>query len=398
MVVASLPGDGGIATVTESVCETIERSGRFELALVSLPSSSRDRHGEALTRPATWIRGVRTEEDVWRGRPYLSVGAFGCELEFQRYRPRFALTHALADCDDVQVVSGTPAPAHAVCGLGKPVALHCATLAAVDRRARHAMYRGPGETWRRSMTRVINRVDRRVLERVDAIHTMNPWMLAHARELNTGRDIPIGLVQPGIETSRFVPGAAVDRLSQPYILSVGRFNDPRKQVGLLLEAYALLAARAKMPVPLVLAGAFAPDDRLREAVDRLGLRDRVRFIGSPDRDALIALYQRAAVFALSSDEEGFGMVVIEAMACGVPVVSTASGGPDSILQDGVDGYLVPRGDAAAMADRLERLLLDVTLNRRFGLAARDAVVARFDAARAWQPLLDTYDRLLSGIT
>jgi glycosyltransferase involved in cell wall biosynthesis len=231
-----------------------------------------------------------------------------------------------------------------------------------------------------------------VLERADAIQSMNPWMLDHARAVNAGRDIPIHLVQPGVDTSRFVP-AACDRHADPYVLCVGRLNDPRKNVSLLLQAYATLAARVTS-VRLVLAGFFGPDDPFWKDVDRLGLRDRVRFVAAPEADALVALYQRAAVFALSSDEEGFGMVVLEAMSCGIPVVSTASGGPDSIIRDGVDGCLVPVGDAAALADRLERVVTDRALNDRMGLAAREAVVARFDACRAGQPLLETYDRLL----
>jgi len=398
VVVPSLHHEGGVATVTEFVCETIERSGRFDLALVSLPSSARDPLGVALARPSTWFRGVRTADGVWRGRPFVSVGALGCELEFQRYRPRPALARALAGCDLVQVVTGLPAPAYAVLGLGKPVAVHCATLAPVERRARHVTQQGAGEIWRRGMTRVIGRIDRQVLRRADAIQTMNPWLMEYARGLNAGRDLPIHLVQPGVDASRFVPDRDADRLSQPYILSVGRFSDPRKQIGLLLEAYAAVAAQAATSVRLVLAGFFAPPGEFWREAERLGVRDRVRFIDSPDRSTLIALYQRAAAFALSSDEEGFGMVVLEAMACGIPVVSTASGGPDSILRDGVDGFLVPRGDAGALADRLGRLATDRALNARMGQAARDAVVARFDATRAGQPLLETYDRLLSAVT
>lgn len=391
LVAPSLATEGGVATVAEFACETIERSGAFDLTLVSLPSSARDPLGVALTRPASWLRGVRTEHGVWRGRPFVSVGAVGCELEFQRYHPRRALTQALAGCDLVQVVTGLPAPAYAVCGLGKPVAVHCATRASVERRARHAMLGGPGEVWRRMMTRMIDRIDRKALEQADAIQVMNPWMLEYAREVNAGRDKPICLIQPGVDTSRFVPCACRDVRTQPYILCVGRLSDPRKNVGLLLQAYAML----DKSVRLVLAGYTAPGDEFWRDVDRLGLRERVSFMPSLGTDALIALYQGASVFALSSDEEGLGMVILEAMSCGIPVVSTASGGPDSIIRDGVNGYLVPVGDAAALRDRLERLVLDESLNHRMGAAARQTVLAGFDTHRAGQTLLETYDDLLA---
>ena len=64
------------------------------------------------------------------------------------------------------------------------------------------------------------------------------------------------------------------------------------------------------------------------------------------------MYQRAAVFALPSDDEGLGIVILEAMACGVPVVATRCGGPEDIITDGTDGFLVPRYDAGALASRL----------------------------------------------
>jgi len=334
---------------------------------------------------------VRTAEGVWRGRPFVSVGAVACELEFQRYQPRRALARVLAGCDLVQVVTGLPAPAYAVCGLGRPVAVHCATRAPVERRPRHRALSGPGEAWRRMMTRIIDRVDRMALERADAIQVMNPWMLEYAREVTAGRDTPIQLLQPGVDTSHYVPGPECDRHTDPYILCVGRLNDPRKNIGLLLQAFAGLDA----PVRLLLAGFGAPGDGFWREVNQRGLRDRVSFVAAPDREALIPLYQRAAVFALSSDEEGFGMVILEAMSCGVPVVSTMSGGPDSIIDDGLDGYLVPLRDPAALRERLQRLVRDRALNHRMGAAARETVVARFDAHRAGQTLLETYDTLLS---
>jgi len=394
VVVPYLENVGGVATVAEFVCATIERSAAFDLTIVSLPSSARDPLGVGLTRPSSWCRGVRTEAGVWHGRPFVSVGAFACELEFQRYRPRRALTRALGDCDLIQVVTGLPAPAQAVCGLGKPVAVHCATRASVERRARHAALRGPAEAWRRAMTGLIDRIDRRALQQADAIQVMNPWMLEYAREVNAARNVPIALVQPGVDTSQFVPGAA-RAWSDPYILCVGRLNDPRKNVGLLLQAFAAVAAAVPAPVRLVLAGWSGPGDAFWKQADRLGLRARVSFVQSTAREALIDLYQRATAVALTSDEEGFGMVVLEAMACGVPIVSTMSGGPDSIIRDGVDGFLVPVRDSSALGDRLARLVLDEALNRRMGAAAREAVLDRFDTCRSGQTLIDTYHHLLS---
>ncbi|MEK6405926.1 MAG: hypothetical protein AABN34_03070 [Acidobacteriota bacterium] len=90
LIVPSLELGGGVPSVAEFVCQAIEQSGAFDVHLVSLSTSARDGMGVALTKPASWLRGVHSRKEVWRGRPFLRVGAFASELEFQRYQPRHA--------------------------------------------------------------------------------------------------------------------------------------------------------------------------------------------------------------------------------------------------------------------------------------------------------------------
>ena len=87
------------------------------------------------------------------------------------------------------------------------------------------------------------------------------------------------------------------------------------------------------------------------------------------------------------------MVLIEAMASGIPAVATRCGGPDGIISDGVDGFLVDRDDVATMARRIEVLFTDHGLNRKMGLAARATVERRFDDVVAGKAFLDVWDRL-----
>ena len=89
------------------------------------------------------------------------------------------------------------------------------------------------------------------------------------------------------------------------------------------------------------------------------------------------------------------MVVIEAMASATPVVSTRSGGPDGIITDGVDGYLVDRDDAEAMADRIGRLVSDPAAAREMGRRARATVEARYSDTVAGDVYLNLYDELLA---
>ena len=117
-------------------------------------------------------------------------------------------------------------------------------------------------------------------------------------------------------------------------------------------------------------------------------------IPCPETAQLVKLYQQATAFALSSDEEGLGVVILEAMACGVPVVATRCGGPDGIITDGKDGFLVPLDDATVMANRLALLCTDAAMNKQMGRAARDTIEARYTDDVAGAAFVDVWDKLL----
>ena len=120
----------------------------------------------------------------------------------------------------------------------------------------------------------------------------------------------------------------------------------------------------------------------------------MKHVFQPETKELIKLYQGSTVFALPSAEEGFGVVIIEAMACGVPVVATRCGGPDGIIVDGKDGYLVPLDDAPSMADSLADLCLNIERNKKMGLEARASTEARFSVEVTGKALVDVWNRLL----
>ena len=120
----------------------------------------------------------------------------------------------------------------------------------------------------------------------------------------------------------------------------------------------------------------------------------VSFHLRPTREQLVSYYQNALCFALSSDEEGFGVVLAEAMACAVPVVATRCGGPEAIITDTVNGFLVPMGNALVLANRLQLLAQNRALNEQLGLAGRQTVETRFTLEIAGEAFLDSYRRLL----
>jgi glycosyltransferase involved in cell wall biosynthesis len=392
--VPALADGGGVPAVAKFIKDVVDRDGRYDLTVVSLSTASGDNCNLGLAMPGTWLRGVTTSSGQWQGVPFVHVGALFGEFEFQRYKPRRVLAEAVAGCDILQVVCGSPAWALAVCGLGKPVAIQCATRARIERRARDAFGRGFKSMWRKGMTEVTDRFEMRALRDADAVQVENQWMFDYTKGLQNGRSVDVRYAPPGIDARTFSPGGKRDLTGDSYILCVGRLDDHRKNVGLLLEAYARMPEAARAHVTLKLAGLAGPPQAFWRRADELGLRDRVEFVHRPARDELVALYRAARMFALPSDEEGLGVVLLEAMACGVPAVSTRSGGPDGIITDGVDGYLVPLDDAAALAHRMTRLATDPALNRNMGVEARLTIDRRYSDEVAGQAFVDMWDRLL----
>lgn len=394
LVVPALAQGGGVPSVARFIHDVAVKSGRFEVQLVSLGMGSREACNRLLTVPSTWRRGPIAVEGSWDGLNFSHVGSNWAEIESQRFMPRKVLTHALKDCELIQVVSGSPAWAHAVVGLGKPVALQVATRAIVERRLRDAKPRSLVDWWRKAMTHVTDRFDDSALRAVDAVQVENPWMLDYAKQVTDGRNIDVRYAPPGIDTRVFHPLASRDLDKEPYVLCVARLDDPRKNIPLLVEAFARLSAGLRGRFKLVLAGSSPPNPDIWSQAIALGVRENVSFASNLSRRDLISLYQNASVFVLPSDEEGLGMVILEAMACGVPVVSTRSGGPDGIITDGQDGYLTPLNDPVEMAHRLEYLLTDAAANHHMGQAARSTIECRFDERVVGPIFLEIWLKLL----
>jgi len=185
----------------------------------------------------------------------------------------------------------------------------------------------------------------------------------------------------------------------PVIGCVGRIKLVNKGQEVLVQAAALLKQRG-LAAKFLIVGAPAPSnkehgERLRRLILELGLETDVVMPGelADPRPA----YEAMDIFVLpSAKPEGFGLVVLEAMAMGCPVVATAIGGPLSIVTEGETGFLVPPGDAAKLADKLEVLLRDPTLRERMAAAGRDRMEHKFAFANTINELEALYREVLKA--
>jgi glycosyltransferase involved in cell wall biosynthesis len=245
--------------------------------------------------------------------------------------------------------------------------------------------------WLKLMTTINARSERRALQLVDHIFALSEYTRSQLSALVPGEKLSLGW--PGVDTGLFYPLARSP--DDGYILSVGRHSDPRKNLRLLLQAYRRLCQRLPNVPRLMLAGDKPSATDWTLAVE-LGIADHIDVRVNVTSEVLPSLYRRASLFVLASDEEGLGIVLLEAMASGLPVVSTRCGGPETCVVEGETGYLTPVGDAEALAARMQVLLEDDTLRQRLGWAGRRLAESRFSIEAAGVPFLAVYDRLLGG--
>ncbi|NEW71879.1 glycosyltransferase family 4 protein [Streptomyces rhizosphaericus] len=185
------------------------------------------------------------------------------------------------------------------------------------------------------------------------------------------------------------PGIAPSEGTEPVIAAAGRLVRG-KRFDLLIDAFAEISA--KFPAwRLRIYGGGAEKERLAERIERLGLSGSAELMGS--RSPIEAEFAKASLVAVASDAESFGMTIVEAMRCGVPVVSTDCPlGPAEIIKDGVTGRLVPTGDKHALASALMELMGDSPARRAMGAAA-------LESSRIYdpEPIARRYDQLFEEL-
>jgi D-inositol-3-phosphate glycosyltransferase len=246
---------------------------------------------------------------------------------------------------------------------------------ALSEREREGAYRLNGE--------------RQVLQIADRIIASTPAEQAQLRWLYKADPSKIIIIPPGVDTSHFYPipkdearEAAGLPAQGPIILFVGRI-EPLKGVDTLIRAGTQLRVpgiSSSHPVNLVIVGGNpggtgedtnAEMERLQALVRELCLDRMVLFLGQRDQDRLQYYYSAADVVVMPSHYESFGMVALEAMACGTPVVASQVGGLAFLIRDGITGFTIPDQEPAILADRLSSLLGDRALRERMGQQAVD---------------------------
>jgi D-inositol-3-phosphate glycosyltransferase len=239
----------------------------------------------------------------------------------------------------------------------------------------------------------------KVMAAVDRIIAATPAELAQLQWLYKIDTKKVTVIPPGVDASRFYPIPADEAKAfmgippdDRLVLYVGRI-EALKGLDVLLEAmgrYCQHSQTDQSHLHLIVIGGD-PDassekmstemTRLKELREKYGLEDMVTFRGKQDQDTLPYYYSAAEVVVVPSHYESFGMVALEAMACGTPVVASQVGGLAYLVKDGVTGYTVPVGDPHELCEHLRDLIEDRTLRKQMGEQA-----ARFALQYAWEEI------------
>ena len=178
----------------------------------------------------------------------------------------------------------------------------------------------------------------------------------------------IEVIYPGVDSTWYCPDPAMPRAERPTFLYVGRL---KRYKGVEIALRALWVARRTRPdLTLEIAGQGDDRARLESTARAIGLGDAVRFLGFVREDEKRRLLRRAWALVFPSPKEGWGISNVEAAACGTPALASDSPGLRESVRHGQTGYLVPHGDANALAERMLALAADAALVARLGRAAR----------------------------
>jgi glycosyltransferase involved in cell wall biosynthesis len=202
------------------------------------------------------------------------------------------------------------------------------------------------------------------------------------------------LVFNGTDLRRFSPApvSAVDPRFGPSMIFACRQLFPRKGIRFLVEAAAQLKPRFPDLKVVVAGDGFERPDLIALA-ERLGIARDVTFLGWVPNSELPQYYRAAAVSVIPSLEEGFGIPAAEAMGCETAVVASDAGGLPEVVEHGVTGLIVPRGDASALAGAIGELLADPDRRQRMGHAGRERALRLFD----WDRSAEQFEQIYAGI-
>ena len=253
------------------------------------------------------------------------------------------------------------------------------------------------------------RVEKQIMSIADCLIAPSPWEMEQMILHHHAQSSKVQVIPCGVDLTLFKPIPALKAkkflgLSErEFILFVGRI-DAIKGIDVLIKAVNHLSRKplkGKQGLGLIIIGGELDEDpqaesqemqKLRKMVSQMKLQEKVAFWGAQRQDLLPYFYSAAKALVLPSRYESFGMVALEAMACGTPVIASKVGGLQYTVENGKTGFLIPEGDWQSMADRIQEVIENPSLAKRL-IQAGLSKVKQFSWPTVTKKIISIYDSL-----
>jgi glycosyltransferase involved in cell wall biosynthesis len=316
----------------------------------------------------------------------IAIGARLPEWEPNRIRATGLWRRELAEFDRFVLVTGSAHTGLPLATLGKDFVAWVSSTVTSDRGERLRSSRSIAALIERLGMLSVLKAEAHTLAVARRVLAVSNDARNHLRRLTRN---PVEVWPFPVDTDRFLPSAR--REVRPRFLFIGRANDPRKRVGLFVEACEELRRAApeldfRATVVSSVAAGSSPTMFPRQAELSIEMLSEIS-------DAeLIGLYGSSTALVLTSEQEGLGIAAMEAMACGLPVISTRCGGPETFMEDNITGFFV-NDDPRKIAEAMYTLATNGALRESMGARAREKIEREF-SERVWN---GRFDELLASL-
>lgn len=378
---------GGVLAMTRTLYNIVGELG-YKPTLLALSDDRLDH--QSFRRP---FGLAKNSYQIFSGMDTICVGVRWGRIEYGNYLFNIDLWQAELDKFPLFFpVSGTAVAGYPLAALNKPFAIWVATTYAEDRADREKTFSLSKKMLDRISKPKVLQQEHFVLQKARKIFAISQY--THRCIVQKYPDVAdkVEVLNFPIDTETFHPRPMSRPSQQRYILSTARFSDPRKNIRLLLDAFFSIAGDYP-DVTLRLMGR-KPDISFLKYINASPFSHRVELLGYISSPAdFVAQYQDAALFVLPSLQEGLGIVVLEAMSCGLPVISTRCGGPESIIEHGQNGFLVDNNNLSALVTAIRTVLNQPERLTSIRKNARATIERSFNLSHFKDKIADTLTKL-----
>jgi glycosyltransferase involved in cell wall biosynthesis len=375
---------GGVLRLVEFIYRRAESAG---MEPIILHYAKYAEHPELHASISNLFRGEinlmpQEKHYQFRGMNARAIGARFPEWEPQRIRSNALWRKALSEYDSFILVTGSAQTGLPLVQSEKKFAAWISATVEDDRRKRLGHSHGLAATLERLGMKQILRAESQVLKSASQLLAVSEDTKKHIAQIS---ERPSEVWPFPIDTVKFSPAKTPVAMLRPRFLFVGRANDPRKRIKLFLASCIVLnRIHPDLDFSIAVVSSTNPDLR--------NLPFRAEWISNASDEALIELYRTSAALMLTSEQEGLGIAAMEAMACGLPVISTRCGGPETFIEDRISGFFVT-DDPEVIAERMFDLATNESHRLTIGEAARQRIERSF-SEHVWNR---KFEDLLIGI-